>query len=94
MGWQFYLDRGGTFTDLIGISPKGQLVIRKILSVQTNHDEDPAIRAIKEVLEIKDKNPIPNGIIKEVKIGTTVATNALLENNGNSNPGKPSSELK
>ncbi|HGY5558920.1 MAG TPA: hydantoinase/oxoprolinase family protein, partial [Prochlorococcus sp.] len=82
MGWQFWIDRGGTFTDLVGISPTGQYVIRKLLSEQPDQPGDPTVRAIKEVLELKAEQPIPNGLIEEVRLGTTVATNALLEDAG------------
>ncbi len=82
MAWQFWIDRGGTFTDLVGISPTGQYVIRKLLSEQPDQPGDPTVRAIKEVLELKAEQPIPNGLIEEVRLGTTVATNALLEDAG------------
>ena len=82
MGWQFWIDRGGTFTDLIGISPNGNTVVRKILSEQPEHIGDPAVKAIREVLKIKEHNPIPANLIQEVRLGTTVATNTLLENKG------------
>ena len=83
MGWRFWVDRGGTFTDLVGISPHGQFVIRKVLSEGPDQRGDPAIKAIREVLDISEREPIPNGLIKEVRLGTTVATNALLEGTGN-----------
>ena len=82
-GWQFWIDRGGTFTDLIGVSPNGNQVVRKVLSDQPGKPGDPAVNVIREVLELKGKDPIPKGIIKEVRLGTTVATNALLESSGN-----------
>ena len=82
MAWQFWIDRGGTFTDLVGISPTGQYVIKKLLSEQPDQPGDPTVRAIKEVLELKEEQPIPNGLIEEVRLGTTVATNALLEDAG------------
>ena len=81
-GWQFWIDRGGTFTDLIGVSPNGNQVVRKVLSDQPGKPGDPAVNVIRDVLELKGKDPIPKGIIKEVRIGTTVATNALLERKG------------
>ncbi len=82
MGWYFWIDRGGTFTDLVGVSPLGDWVVRKFLSEQKGESLDPAIKTIRDILQINDNEPIPNGIIKEVRIGTTVATNALLEGNG------------
>ena len=82
MGWRFWVDRGGTFTDLVGISPHGQFVIRKVLSEGPDQRGDPAIKAIREVLDISEREPIPNGLIKEVRLGTTIATNTLLEGMG------------
>ncbi|MFZ0409608.1 MAG: hydantoinase B/oxoprolinase family protein [Cyanobium sp.] len=78
-GWRFAIDRGGTFTDLVGRSPEGRLVVRKVLSVQPQHPGDPAIRALKEVLQRDPDQPLPPGLVEEVRLGTTVATNALLE---------------
>ncbi len=82
MPWQFWIDRGGTFTDLVGINPAGECIVRKVLSEQPDQPGDPAVRAIREVLELKAGQPIPIGLIEEVRLGTTVATNALLENAG------------
>ena len=74
-GWQFWIDRGGTFTDVIGVSPDGQLHVRKVLS-HRNGTEDPGMRAAGEISATsKDR-------IGTVKVGTTVATNALLERKG------------
>ncbi|MCX5948935.1 MAG: hydantoinase B/oxoprolinase family protein [Cyanobacteria bacterium] len=78
-GWRFAIDRGGTFTDLVGRSPEGRLVVRKVLSVQPQQPGDPAIRALKEVLQLEPDQPLPPGLVEEVRLGTTVATNALLE---------------
>ena len=78
-GWCFWIDRGGTFTDLVGRSPAGRLVVRKLLSVQPERAGDPAIRALKEVLQLDPQQPLPPGLVDEVRLGTTVATNALLE---------------
>ncbi len=77
--WRFWIDRGGTFTDLVGRSPGGELVVRKVLSVQPERDDDPAIRAVREVLGLAADQPLPPGLVEEVRLGTTVATNALLE---------------
>lgn len=74
-GWQFWIDRGGTFTDVIGLSPDGQLHVRKVLS-QPGGSEDPGVRGAREILS---KSPDTVGT---VKVGTTVATNALLERKG------------
>ncbi|QEY32042.1 5-oxoprolinase [Synechococcus sp. RSCCF101] len=79
MAWQFWIDRGGTFTDLVGIAPDGAVVVRKVLSEQPEHRGDPAVRAIGEVLGLPEGAAIPAGCIDEVRLGTTVATNALLE---------------
>ena len=80
--WHFWIDRGGTFTDLVGRAPSGELVVRKVLSEPTFERGDPAVRAIREVLGLPAKAPIPPGLIQEVRLGTTVATNALLEGAG------------
>src|SRR5882762_9069694 len=74
-GWQFWIDRGGTFTDVIGVSPTGQLHVRKILS-QLGGAQDPGIRGARDILSASAEP------IYAVKVGTTVATNALLERKG------------
>ena len=74
-GWQFWIDRGGTFTDVIGVSPSGQLHVRKVLS-QPGGPADPGIRGARDILS-GSAQPI-----LAVKVGTTVATNALLERKG------------
>ncbi|MBD2424205.1 hydantoinase B/oxoprolinase family protein [Cyanobium sp. FACHB-13342] len=82
-GWRFWIDRGGTFTDVVGRSPAGDLVVRKVLSVQPECPGDPAVRAIRQVLGLKPGlAPVPAGLVEEVRLGTTVATNALLEGQG------------
>jgi 5-oxoprolinase (ATP-hydrolysing) len=80
-GWQFWIDRGGTFTDVIGLAPSGELSIRKVLSVQPGAPggEDPGIRAVRELLGTA--SPAVRRV-DAVKVGTTVATNALLERKG------------
>ncbi len=78
-GWRFWIDRGGTFTDLVACSPAGDLVVRKLLSRQPGRPGDPAVRAIRDLLGLPAAAPIPPGLIAEVRLGTTVATNALLE---------------
>ena len=80
--WQFWIDRGGTFTDLVGRAPSGELVVRKVLSEQAIERDDPAVRAIREVMGLPAAAQIPPGLIQEVRLGTTVATNALLEGAG------------
>ena len=81
-GWRFAVDRGGTFTDLVGLGPGGDLVVRKVLSEQPGWRGDPAVIAIRQVLGLGEAEPIPAGLIEEVRLGTTVATNALLERRG------------
>jgi 5-oxoprolinase (ATP-hydrolysing) len=78
-GWRFWIDRGGTFTDLVGRSPEGLLTVRKVLSRQAGCPGDPGVRAIRSLLGLPPGAPIPPGLIAEVRLGTTVATNALLE---------------
>ena len=78
-GWRFWVDRGGTFTDLVGLSPDGILHVRKVLSRTPGATGDPAVGALRSVLGLADGEPIPAGLVAEVRLGTTVATNALLE---------------
>lgn len=79
-GWRFWIDRGGTFTDLVGQAPDGSLVVRKVLSERVGPvAEAAAVAAIREVLGLAAGQPLPEGLVAEVRLGTTVATNALLE---------------
>ena len=80
-GWQFWIDRGGTFTDIVGRQPDGALVTLKLLSENPERYSDAAVQGIRELLGIGDQ-PIPAGEIDVVRMGTTVATNALLERKG------------
>jgi 5-oxoprolinase (ATP-hydrolysing) len=80
-GWDFWIDRGGTFTDVIGRDPRGRLHPRKLLSESPAY-EDAAVEAIRRLLGLSAGEPIPTGAIRVVKMGTTVATNALLERRG------------
>lgn len=82
MGWSFSIDRGGTFTDLVGRAPGGELVVRKVLSQPPQLAGDPAVAAMRELLGLAPGQPLPPGAVSEVRIGTTVATNALLEHRG------------
>ena len=82
MAWQFWVDRGGTFTDVVGRDPQGRLQVRKVLSVQPEQAGDPAVRAIRGLLNLPPGAAIPAGCIEELRLGTTVATNALLEQAG------------
>src|SRR5579863_2389385 len=79
--WDFWVDRGGTFTDVIGRDPRGRLHARKLLSESPAY-EDAGVAAIRDLLGLVAAAPIPRGAIRAVKMGTTVATNALLERKG------------
>jgi len=81
-GWQFWIDRGGTFTDIVARDPEGRLLTRKLLSENPERYRDAAVAGIREVLGLPPGAPIPAGTIDAVKMGTTVATNALLERKG------------
>ncbi|MDA8048685.1 MAG: hydantoinase B/oxoprolinase family protein [Rhodospirillales bacterium] len=81
-GWQFWIDRGGTFTDIVARDPAGRLSVHKLLSENPGAYDDAAIAGIRAVLGVAPKAPIPPGRIDAVKMGTTVATNALLERKG------------
>ncbi|MGH1350167.1 MAG: hydantoinase B/oxoprolinase family protein [Methyloligellaceae bacterium] len=80
--WQFWIDRGGTFTDVIAKSPDGNLHTKKLLSENPEAYDDAALQAIREFLDISSASPVPGEQISSVKMGTTVATNALLERKG------------
>ena len=80
--WQFWIDRGGTFTDIVARDPSGRLSTHKLLSENPGRYRDAAIAGIKTILGIPLDAPIPAGQIDAVKMGTTVATNALLERKG------------
>ncbi|MDB5534249.1 MAG: 5-oxoprolinase, partial [Hyphomicrobiales bacterium] len=80
--WDFWIDRGGTFTDVIGRAPDGRLDVRKLLSDNVGAYTDAAVAGIRAILGVAAGEPIPAGRIGFVKMGTTVATNALLERKG------------
>lgn len=80
--WQFWIDRGGTFTDVVARHPDGSLATHKLLSENPGHYEDAALQGIRNALGIDVDAPIPSTQIEVVKMGTTVATNALLERKG------------
>src|ERR1700688_1070343 len=80
--WDFWIDRGGTFTDIIGRRPDGSLVAHKLLSENPRAYRDAAVQGIRDLLELPGDEPMPAGRIGSVKMGTTVATNALLERKG------------
>ena len=79
-GWQFWIDRGGTFTDVVARRPDGALLTRKLLSENPEHYRDAAIQGIRELVDVRAGAPIDG--VDSVRMGTTVATNALLERNG------------
>ena len=80
--WQFYIDRGGTFTDIVGKTPGGKIIVHKLLSENPEQYQDAGIQGIRDVMGIPPDEPIPTAKIAVVKMGTTVATNALLERKG------------
>ncbi|MEZ2279392.1 MAG: hydantoinase B/oxoprolinase family protein [Microcoleus sp.] len=80
--WQFWIDRGGTFTDIVAKNPDGKLIIHKLLSENPDRYTDAAVQGIRDILGIPTDVPIPAATIAAIKMGTTVATNALLERKG------------
>ena len=80
--WQFWIDRGGTFTDIVAKKPDGKIIIDKLLSENSEAYKDAAVAGIRRILDLKNEDKIPTDIISSVKMGTTVATNALLERKG------------
>ena len=81
-GWQFWIDRGGTFTDIVARRPDGALVTHKLLSENPEQYRDAALAGIRHLLGVARDGAIPVDRIEAVKMGTTVATNALLERKG------------
>ncbi len=81
-GWDFWVDRGGTFTDVVARRPDGSLVSHKLLSEDSRRYDDAATTAIADLLEVPRGEPLPPDRIRSVKMGTTVATNALLQRRG------------
>ena len=80
--WDFWIDRGGTFTDVVARDPDGALHATKLLSENPGAYRDAAVEAIRRLLGVEPGAPIPAEKIGAVKMGTTVATNALLERKG------------
>src|SRR6187399_2869089 len=80
--WDFWIDRGGTFTDVVGRRPDGTLAAHKLLSENPEAYRDAAVQGIRDLLGLAKGEPIPAGRVGAVKMGTTVATNALLERKG------------
>jgi 5-oxoprolinase (ATP-hydrolysing) len=81
-GWKFWIDRGGTFTDVVACDPEGKLHTHKLLSENPEQYPDAAIAGIRHILSLDNSDPVPAGQIDSVRMGTTVATNALLERKG------------
>ena len=81
-GWQFWIDRGGTFTDIVAKDPDGAFAVQKLLSQNPEHYRDAAIEGIRRILEVPGGAALPAEKIDAIKMGTTVATNALLEHKG------------
>ncbi len=80
--WQFWIDRGGTFTDIVGKHPDGRLLTHKLLSENPEHYRDAAVAGIRHLLGLRPDEPVSPAQVECVKMGTTVATNALLERKG------------
>ncbi|WP_048437909.1 hydantoinase B/oxoprolinase family protein [Caenimonas sp. SL110] len=80
--WQFWIDRGGTFTDVVGRRPDGSLVTHKLLSENPEQYRDAAVAGIRHLLGLKAGEAVTPQQVECVKMGTTVATNALLERKG------------
>src|SRR5512147_387466 len=80
--WQFWIDRGGTFTDVVARRPDGTLATHKLLSENPGRDADAALEGMRQLLALGKGERIPSESIEAVKMGTTVATNALLERKG------------
>jgi 5-oxoprolinase (ATP-hydrolysing) len=80
--WEFWIDRGGTFTDIVARRPDGRLVARKLLSENPRAYRDAAVAGIRQLLGLGPADPVPAERIGSVRLGTTVATNALLERKG------------
>ncbi|HMN64024.1 MAG TPA: hydantoinase/oxoprolinase N-terminal domain-containing protein, partial [Burkholderiaceae bacterium] len=80
--WQFWIDRGGTFTDIVARRPDGTLATAKLLSENPGRYDDAAVEGIRRLLGLAPGEPIDAARVEVVKMGTTVATNALLERKG------------
>ena len=85
-GWRFWIDRGGTFTDIVARAPDGALTTAKLLSDNPDQYEDAAVEGVRRLLGAEPgslpDDPIPSGTVADIRMGTTVATNALLERKG------------
>ncbi|RZL76620.1 MAG: hypothetical protein EOP32_28335, partial [Rhodococcus sp. (in: high G+C Gram-positive bacteria)] len=81
-GWEFWVDRGGTFTDIVGRRPDGALVTHKLLSENPARYPDAAVAGIRALLGLTADEAVTADQVEQVRMGTTVATNALLERAG------------
>ncbi len=80
--WQFWIDRGGTFTDIVALRPDGTTLTEKLLSENSQLYRDAGVEGVRRILGLKPGSPLPGDAIEVVKMGTTVGTNALLERRG------------
>jgi 5-oxoprolinase (ATP-hydrolysing) len=80
--WEFWIDRGGTFTDVVARRPNGEILVHKLLSENPEQYRDSSIQGIKDILGVETTGTLPVADIAAIKMGTTVATNALLEREG------------
>ncbi|WP_428150378.1 hydantoinase B/oxoprolinase family protein [Brevundimonas sp.] len=80
-GWRFWIDRGGTFTDIVARAPDGALTTAKLLSDNPDQYDDAAVEGVRRILKAAS-GPLPAGLVADIRMGTTVATNALLERKG------------
>ena len=82
MPWKFFADRGGTFTDIVALTPDNQIITHKILSQNPEHYQDAIVQGIRDILGLSSQDSLTSEQIEVIKIGTTVGTNALLERKG------------
>ncbi|PZV26293.1 MAG: 5-oxoprolinase [Snowella sp.] len=82
MPWKFFADRGGTFTDIVAITPHNQIITHKLLSQNPERYEDAIVQGIRDILRLSPQDSLTSEEIEVIKIGTTVGTNALLERKG------------
>jgi 5-oxoprolinase (ATP-hydrolysing) len=82
MPWKFFADRGGTFTDIVAITPENQIITHKLLSQNPERYEDAIVQGIRDILGLSPQDSLASEEIEVIKIGTTVGTNALLERKG------------
>ena len=79
--WTFWIDRGGTFTDIVATDPSGEVRVSKVPS-RASAGDDPVVTALRRLMGVDDAAPFPAERVASIRIGTTVATNALLERKG------------